>query len=82
MNNVEKAFTHRLYCPRKRLVKQAIDAAFPGAIVAQQSTYIPSGAHSPVRRCMCNRNSLELEPIRRELSYGLGASAPSGACSP
>jgi hypothetical protein len=36
MNNVEKAFTHRLYCPRNQLVKQAIDAAFPAVIVAHQ----------------------------------------------
>jgi hypothetical protein len=36
MNNVEKAFTLRLYCPPKQVVKRAIGGAFPAAIVAQQ----------------------------------------------
>ena len=36
MNNVEKAFTYRLYCPRKLVVKRAINAGFPPLIVTQQ----------------------------------------------
>jgi hypothetical protein len=36
MNNIEKAFTLRLYFPRKQVVKRAIAAAFPAAIVAPQ----------------------------------------------
>jgi len=36
MNNVEKAFTYRLYCPRKRVVKRAVDGAFLPMIVTQQ----------------------------------------------
>jgi hypothetical protein len=34
MNNVEKAFTLRLYCPRKQVVKQAIAEAFPALLLA------------------------------------------------
>jgi hypothetical protein len=36
MDDVEKAFTYRLYCPRKELVKRAVAAAFLPAIVTQQ----------------------------------------------
>jgi hypothetical protein len=28
MNNVEKAFTYRLYCPRKQVVKRSVGRAF------------------------------------------------------
>jgi hypothetical protein len=51
MNNVEKAFTHRLYCPRKQLVKQAIGAAFPAVIVALQfaKNYATASAPPPRR---------------------------------
>jgi hypothetical protein len=36
MNNVEKAFTYRLYCPRKQVVKRAVGRVFPAACVAQR----------------------------------------------
>jgi hypothetical protein len=38
MNDVEKAFTYRLYCPRKLVVKRAVDAAFRSAIVTRQKS--------------------------------------------
>jgi hypothetical protein len=82
MNEIEKAFTHRLYCPRKQLVKQAIATAFPGAIVAQQLSCTLGDSHLPVPRAMCERSSIEIPAFRQELSYCLGASAASCACSP
>src|SRR5271156_5022519 len=36
MNNTEKAFTLRLYFPRKQVVKRAIAGAFPALSVARQ----------------------------------------------
>jgi hypothetical protein len=36
MIKVEKAFTYRLYCPRKQVVKRAVEAAFLSVIVIQQ----------------------------------------------
>jgi hypothetical protein len=36
MSTVEKAFTHRLYCPRKQIVKRAVGAAFPSVNITRQ----------------------------------------------
>jgi hypothetical protein len=47
MNNVEKAFTLRLYCPRKQVVKRTIDDAFPALIVTQQEICVKI---EPLRR--------------------------------
>ena len=36
MSTVEKAFTHRLYCPRKLVVKRAVGRVFLAACAAQR----------------------------------------------
>jgi hypothetical protein len=48
MNKVEKAFTYRLYCPRKWLVKRTIDRAFPVSIVTQQC--LAWNSQSPIEK--------------------------------
>ncbi len=53
MNNVEKAFTYRLYCPRKQVVKRAVNGAFPVSIMTRRfylycwGGCVASGACSP-----------------------------------
>jgi hypothetical protein len=82
MNNVEKAFTLRLYCPRKQLVKRGIGSAFPSLIVARRLTRVFDHHIRVHGAAFARRLAAGIEPLCRKPSYCLGGSAASGASSP